>query len=319
MQSVMFRRLSFVLLTILVGVSISLCLIMYLNRCLVQYISRGPMLPRRCKKSAYTSQDVQIATDAYHYSYTFKDNHNKLLTWTWKSDKKITDRLIATYGISPLLFRPYKNIRSIAKQRRRMIYMGMFKQKGGYIYPDCSKVAVASMPITYPLYNHLEKTIIQKNLSFRDTIELVMRFCQDIPYGIPPKHYNGRHIGGMFPPPLCLNEKYGDCDTKAVLLASILAFNPKYEIIFIDVPGHLLIGIAGIPRPYDKYVTHLGKDWIYCEPVGPRRILFGVSASPYDKIERIDRLLGTEVKRNSVLRKLRPNGHDYATPFTPLR
>jgi hypothetical protein len=191
-----------------------------------------------------------------------------------------------------------------------MISRGMFKKIRGCIRPYHSKVAVASMPVTYPLYEHLEKTVTQKKLDFRDSIELVMKFCQDIPYGIPPKYYNGRYIGGLFPPPLCLNKKYGDCDTKAVLLASILAFNPKYEIVFIDVPGHLLIGIAGVPRPYDKYVTHLGKDWIYCEPVGPGRIPFGISASPYDKIERIDRLRGTEVKRKSVLRKLRQNGYD---------
>lgn len=310
MQSVMFRRLSFVLLTILVGVTTSLCLIMYLNHCLVRYISCGPLFTRRYKKSAYKSQDVQIAADAYHYSYTFKDHRNQLLTWTWKNDKKTTDRFIATYGISPLFFRPYRNIPSVVKQRRRILYLGMFKKTRGCIRPDHSKVAVASMPMTYPLYDHLEKTVTQKKLSFRDTIELVMKFCQDIPYGIPPKYYNGRYIGGLFPPPLCLNKKYGDCDTKAVLLASILAFNPKYEIVFIDVSGHLMIGIAGVPRPYDKYVTHLGKNWIYCEPVGPGRIPFGISASPYDKIERIDRLRGTDVKRKSVLRKLRPNGNN---------
>jgi hypothetical protein len=193
-----------------------------------------------------------------------------------------------------------------------MIRMGMFKETREFIYPDYSKVAVASMPITYPLYDLLEKTVTQKKLNFRDSIELVMKFCQDIPYGVPPTHYNGRYIGGMFPPPLCINKKYGDCDTKAVLLASILAFNTKCEIVFILVqsPSHLLIGIAGVPRPYDKYVTHLGKDWIYCEPAGSSRIPYGVSGSPYDKINRIDRLLGTEVKRKTLLRKLRPNGHD---------
>ncbi|MCS6832989.1 MAG: hypothetical protein NZ521_05410, partial [Flammeovirgaceae bacterium] len=134
--------------------------------------------------------------------------------------------------------------------------------------------------------NHLGR-----RASFQSRIELILRFCQDIPYGIPPMTWNGKIIAGLFTPSILLKEGWGDCDSKAMLFCSILANNPMYEIIGVHVPGHLYLAVKGVPQAYQATITYKGEEYIVCEPVGPARLELGKKSqyytAPIKKIEEI--------------------------------
>ena len=77
---------------------------------------------------------------------------------------------------------------------------------------------------------------------------------------------------GLNPPPTLLTETWGDCDSKAVLFASILSHGPSYNIIFLTVPDHLLLAIEDVPRSYEQSLKHKGKTYVLVEATGPARL-----------------------------------------------
>lgn len=62
-----------------------------------------------------------------------------------------------------------------------------------------------------------------------DPLRQFLSFVQQIPYRQPPEVYKGRFINGFFVPPICLAEGYGDCDSKAILLADLLSVKHERE------------------------------------------------------------------------------------------
>jgi hypothetical protein len=101
------------------------------------------------------------------------------------------------------------------------------------------------------------------NVSDDYFINTVIRFVQSIPYKIPPLTYNGKSTSGVFSPAICLYEGYGDCDTKSLLLCSILAH--KYELIFLFGAKHAFIGIRITPAQDDEYVEINNVKYVLCE------------------------------------------------------
>jgi hypothetical protein len=77
---------------------------------------------------------------------------------------------------------------------------------------------------------------------------------------------NGRSIAGILPTPQIFVEGWADCDSKAVLLAALLVHDPRYRLIFIRLPGHIILGIEGIPRPFQKFVDFQGQRYILVLP-----------------------------------------------------
>lgn len=62
-----------------------------------------------------------------------------------------------------------------------------------------------------------------------DPLYAFLSFVQYIQYKLPPRYYKGRFINSFFVPLVCLYEKYGDCDSKALLLAEFLSSVPGTE------------------------------------------------------------------------------------------
>jgi len=62
-----------------------------------------------------------------------------------------------------------------------------------------------------------------------DPLRHFLDFVQQIPYKRPPEVYKGRYINGYFVPPICLAEGYGDCDSKVILLADLMAAGWREE------------------------------------------------------------------------------------------
>ncbi len=252
-----------------------------LNTLAGRYAPRQPMLPQKYTQNPHTAQKITEEPQKYLYEYTFKDHQNATSVWTWEIDKPAMDQAAHRFGLPPSIFSPYEATPKVIATREEQIESGMFKYDGKYLVPDIQTLVNYYLPLMRPLYRLLDAVAEQAGLSQRERLQLLMRFCQDIPYGIPPNMHDGKVIAGLFTPPLVLNNAWGDCDSKCVLFSSILLHDPSYELVFIQSPGHTALGVKGVPRPYEKSITYKGKPYIFCEPVGPRRADLGVPRNDY--------------------------------------
>lgn len=89
----------------------------------------------------------------------------------------------------------------------------------------------------------------------KDPLHAFLSFVQYIHYKLPPRYYKGKFINCFFVPLVCLYEKYGDCDSKAVLLADFLCSVPGAEekAVMVLVRGrglaHALLAVKRKPLP----------------------------------------------------------------------
>ena len=88
-----------------------------------------------------------------------------------------------------------------------------------------------------------------------DPLHTFLSFVQYIKYQQPPEYYKGKFIGAFFVPLVCLYERHGDCDSKAMLLAEFLATFPaskeKMGMVLVRGGGlsHALLGVKRKPFP----------------------------------------------------------------------
>ncbi len=90
-------------------------------------------------------------------------------------------------------------------------------------------------------------------------------------YRQPETWDEGRKILGFYPPPRALQRGYGDCDTKAALLASLLQNLTDARLIGVHVPKHYLLGIAGTPAAGQRALEYRGQTFVLVEAAGPAR------------------------------------------------
>lgn len=212
----------------------------------------------------------------YFFSYQFKDEKNNIKKWQWSIPIDTNDYTSDQFGI-PLERIQGDQIKIVEHDMR------YFVQDGGVLRPDYSGLLNLYRPISYPLYQLYKKHTDENQLRGRQKIEFLLRFLQDYPYGLVPPNLNGRFVNGLLPVSEIFKTGWADCDSKSLLMATILSYDPDFQkkMAMIGVPGHALLGIEGIPRPYEKYVSYLGKKYIYAEPVGIVRTPFGRTNSPY--------------------------------------
>lgn len=220
----------------------------------------------------------------YQFEYVYRDFNNHPSGWRWTYSRDVIDDLNSRFGLPEGFFE--KRFSSDA-EIRRIARAGFFKMEDRVVKPDYSALVKAYLPTMEPVYDILIQKL-GKNATAEQMIMELARFCQDIPYKLPPELYKGKETNGLFPPYIALLKGWADCDTKCIIYASVLGRDPRFKIVFITGPGHLLLGIRGVPGPYQDYVTFRGEKYILCEPVGPARLNFGEGtdhASPVVEIE----------------------------------
>ena len=226
--------------------------------------------PRRYMKNAETEQISFDIEGRQYASVSFIALNNPNTTYgntspthriIWDVGRKEADELISHFNVNDNRFN------TITKLGKSRYLMETMKPNIAEFYKEYSS------HFYHALLSYLENEL--ETLEWEDYINFLLRFTQNIPYAVPPSNYKGNFINGLNPPPLLLQLLWGDCDSKAVLFSSILSKNPHYEAAFLEVPNHILIGIKGVPKPYQKYVEHLGEKYIVCEPVGPRNSALG--------------------------------------------
>lgn len=131
---------------------------------------------------------------------------------------------------------------------------------------------------------------------------VVASFVQSIEYAIPqPWRLDGKGEEiwnfGIATPMEVLHNKWGDCDSKCLLFASLLENFPGRNVVFLVGNDHMFAGVRDIPRRGDRYVTLSGVPYVLLEltdlwPLGriPKDMWAGVGRNEY----RILRVAGGE-------------------------
>lgn len=233
-------------------------------------------------------QKISRKASNYLFDYVYRDAVNRGTKMKWDNPRSPIDNINRTFGLPKDFF---KRSFSSETEIRQIAEQGYFRVNNNTASPDYNRMIQISRRITRPIYDMIMKKVGESG-SFQKPIDELLKFCQDIPYKIPAEVYNNKQTGGIFPPSLALTKGYADCDTKAVLFASVLLHNPRYKIVFITIPGHLFLAIKGVPKPYQKYVTYRGEKYILCEPTGPARLAFGKDGFSNYNINKIEPIQG---------------------------
>lgn len=258
----------------------------YLNEEFATFPQTPGIVPENYVPNDRSEQEVTASVGQYQMDYVFRDKDEQPWHWRWSYRSTVTDKEISHYGVPEEIYEPYVPSKAEERRRKRIIEEALFVREGNFVSPDYSALVAHYMPFTLPIYQLLEKATEGK--SRRDRIEMLIKFVQDIPYGIPPDSEDGKVLHGVIPPPFLLTETWGDCDSKAVLFASVMAHDPSINIVFLSVPDHLLLAIEDIPRPYQQSLRHKGKTYVLVEAVGPARFDYGdAGAVKYQRFNRI--------------------------------
>lgn len=222
----------------------------------------------------------------YQISFKFKGHKKRDWHWKWAYPEEQTDRAILKFGIPKSLFEPYYPVDSVIRKRNQQMSDGMFFQDGRYLRPDMNKMIQYYKPFLEPVATLTQNAQEEEN-TWRDMIEMLMKFCQDIPYGVPPKYFNDKYIGGLFPPPQVFANGFGDCDSKAVIFCSAASYFRNTEMVLLFETGHVLPAVKGIPKPYDTFYTYKNEKYIMADTAGPGRNGLGMTTDPYQKINKV--------------------------------
>jgi hypothetical protein len=122
---------------------------------------------------------------------------------------------------------------------------------------------------------------------------VVASFVQSIEYAIPDPSRPGNDGQpvwnfGIATPVEVLHNKWGDCDSKCLLFASLLENFPGQNVVFLVGNDHMFAGVRDIPRRGDRYVTLSGVAYVLVEltdlwPLGriPSDMWTGVGRNEY--------------------------------------
>jgi len=106
--------------------------------------------------------------------------------------------------------------------------------------------------------------------SKRELVGAIASFAQSLQYRIPSDHRindEGEKIltAGALMPLDSLSKKWGDCDSKCLLFASLLRSIDLADVCFIIIDDHLFAGVQLVPEQDDYTVHHRGKEWVLVE------------------------------------------------------
>ena len=141
-------------------------------------------------------------------------------------------------------------------------------------------------PIAIFIKNELEK---KGKDSYENRIRAALNFVQFIPYGVPEFDHENHIYWGLALPHESLAISYSDCDSKSVLLATILVHlvNPEHIILvgchMRDMGAHMIAGVAGFNYP-GEYHHYNGKDFLLIETTTPHPL----EAQPVGIYEQIE-------------------------------
>ncbi|MHC4718278.1 MAG: hypothetical protein ACYS5V_14995, partial [Planctomycetota bacterium] len=121
----------------------------------------------------------------------------------------------------------------------------------------------------------------------RELLAVMASFCQWMEYKVPPRQRRnlaGETVltTGVNMPIETLHEGWGDCDSKSLLFASILANVPRQRVVFLTGGEHLFVGVRATPRSTDHFIELQGARYILIEMTKP----WPIGRVPQKQMER---------------------------------
>ncbi len=224
--------------------------------------------------------DTQVIGDKIFFRFGFKDLQGAYQEWSWSDDLQSLLGGAKSFGI---------NVKDPSKMEfyNSELPGAMFKNHPQIgVIPDYSKLVSYYYTSVTPLYKQWKQYVVNNNLGQRQSVELLLRFFQDFPYGVPPDVIDNKFISGLFVPPLSLQNGWADCDSKSLLMATVLAHDESFrdKMAMILVPGHAFLGFEFMPQVYDEKYKYQNRTFIVAEPTGLSRTPFGRKNSPYTRL-----------------------------------
>jgi len=108
----------------------------------------------------------------------------------------------------------------------------------------------------------------------RQLLAIMASFCQWMEYKTPASERDnaaGETVltTGVTMPLETLYNGSGDCDTKSLLFASIVANVPKQHVVFLSGRGHMFVGVRAVPRRGDHFIEIQGAKYLLIEITSP--------------------------------------------------
>ncbi len=108
----------------------------------------------------------------------------------------------------------------------------------------------------------------------RELLAVMASFCQWMEYKVPASERTNEAgetvvTTGVTMPIETLHNGWGDCDSKSLLFASLLANVPKQRVVFLTGSGHLFVGVRATPRKSDHFIELQGAKYILIEMTSP--------------------------------------------------
>lgn len=234
-----------------------------------------------------TTNPGPVETVSFHYG--FRDERYEPIVWEWDSPLPNLREAISRFGLPEGYFTNRGAKKKVSQERFRFFDLYYLNGTNWY-YPDPASVAADEAELTRPLADLVIETFSNiSHPSARQVDHLLLAFCQDIPYQIPPDISDGREILGFWTPAEILLRGMGDCDSKASLFLSIRQHLVSGPVLLLYQPNHVFLGIPGIPKPGEAFFSWKGASWLYAEPVGPARSRLGYrhSTSPFTRVREI--------------------------------
>lgn len=138
------------------------------------------------------------------------------------------------------------------------------------LIPDHGYFMQQTIPHIQPLVRAITKQ--QDTKQIYTLINWLLSYVQSLPYAALGKRGDNDYL----PPLSVLRTNHGDCDSKAVLLASLIrAIYPDLPLAMIYLPEHALLGIQlgdASPRPPTRIDDQA---WLLAEAAGPALLPLG--------------------------------------------
>jgi hypothetical protein len=126
------------------------------------------------------------------------------------------------------------------------------------------------LPIAQAVYDKLPT-----NSETRAYVNLVLSWVQSIPYNELKNRLTSNGAGYM-PPLSVVANNLGDCDSKTVLMASLIrSLLPEVKMTMVFLPNHALLGIV-LPFRTNEQTLEIGSTtYLLMEPTGPAKVPLG--------------------------------------------
>lgn len=171
---------------------------------------------------------------------------------------------VAEFGVDPRELEPQSCPESELAVRRRAAAARL--RAGGFrVTGDEVRVDVATLWRTNLHRLQPARAALQAACGADLFPRAALAFVQQLPYRVPPRERQGKHIGELWPPLECLAEGAGDCDTKALLYACLVDDGTGPEVLLLQGPSHMLAAVEGDGDPGDLTLSGWGKRFEVCE------------------------------------------------------